>query len=289
MTAINETATALLLALENEFKTTSISSEEYIKLEQENETLALEREQLTIQMNELNDRQVIINNKLDDNKMKQIDLTTFNPIDAVVKVIRNPKTKKKDLPIYLEILPSLYEAETKRKIKKVKKKAEQEKIELTAQLTTKSKSKKKKIPKQNDTKYTGDNLTDIEKYKYQADGNYPPYTFKRGGAFQDYYEYHSCYLRCPYNCVEFPRTTIDKAISHMSKCKKNPETNKKYADNPICPNIKEYYKKEWSRLKEEEKEKEEKNSDAEEEVEEVEQVAVEYKKLEGAEKIVDFN
>jgi len=282
-----QTASALLLALENEFKTTSTSSEEYINLVQDNEKLALEREQIILQLKALNDRQVIINNKIDDNDIKNIDLTTFNAIDAVVKVIGNTKTKKKDLPNYCSLLPSLYEADAKQKIEKVKKEANKEKIELTAQLSTKSKSHKKKIPKQNDSKYTGDNLTDKEKYKYQADGNYPPYTFKRDGAFQDYYEYHSNYLRCPYNCVEFPRTTLDKGISHISKCKKNPEnaSNKKYANNPICPNIEEYYKKDWSRLKQEEKKKVEKEEEKGEQIilEELEKIEAigEHKILEG--------
>jgi len=101
----------------------------------------------------------------------------------------------------------------------------------------------------------GDDLEDLEKYKYRADGNYPPYTFKKKGEICEYNSYHKTYLRCPYNCVEDPRTGKNAFLKHIKKCNKSPHNNKKFKNNPILeePDWNDYIEKELIRIQNENK------------------------------------
>ena len=253
MSAITEAAEILLKTLEDDFTKKIEEGDEFKTLDAELNVLDEREEELKADKEKIEEELKQIKEERTAKEEKLEELNKFNALEAALEKL--PTSKKKEQKNIIELIKYLTTKEVEDKVEAERKKGEKEKNEITAQLTKKTKSHKKKIPKENNTQYSGDNLGDTDKYKYQEDGNYPPYTFKRQGEFQDYYAYHSIYLRCPYNCVEFPRTSVDKAIAHISKCKKNPEIskNKKYKNNPICPNIPDYYKAEVVRLKTEEK------------------------------------
>ena len=200
---------------------------------------------------ELNKKFTELSSQLSDKEIELLDmLEGFDPINTLIEKL---KTDPQNFTIYFPLLQEEMNRKYDQEIENIKKEANKEKIKLTALLSNKTKTHKTSIKaKSTDQHYEGDNMTDIEKFKYRPDGNYPPYTFKRKGVLQDYKAYHSRYLRCPYNCVECPRTTIDKAKAHLKICKKNPknENNKKYVNNPVCPDIDQHYKNEILRQKE---------------------------------------